>query len=82
MITNLLTRPFLSPAFDRLHALPEVTVPDTLVDRGEFRASTRMLLAMARTGRPIYAGTVPAAVVARRRAANKRARAARRAARR
>lgn len=43
--------------------------------------STKMLLAMAATGKHIYGGTVPAAVVARRRARNKRARAARKAAR-
>lgn len=43
------------------------------------RNSTGMLLAMADTGRPVYQGTVPPAVVAKRRARNKAARAARRA---
>jgi hypothetical protein len=74
VITNLLRdRPF-----------PEVSVADKLdqADGDGFRVSTRMLLAMARTGRPVYEGTVPAAVKARRRAANKRARLARRSARR
>jgi hypothetical protein len=41
-----------------------------------------MLLALNYTGKHIYAGTVPEAVKARRRAANKVARRARRAARR
>jgi hypothetical protein len=62
-----------------------VTITDStdrdLTDSGGFRESTRMLLAMARTGRPVYEGTVPAHVKARRHAANKRARVARRAAR-
>lgn len=44
--------------------------------------ATKMLLALAATGKHVYEGTVPAAVIARRRAANKRARAARKAARR
>lgn len=43
--------------------------------------STKMALALAATGRKVYEGTVPAAVVARRRAKNKAARLARRAAR-
>lgn len=43
--------------------------------------STQMLLALAATGKHVYGGTVPAAVVARRRTANKRARVARRAGR-
>lgn len=43
--------------------------------------STKMALALAATGRKVYEGTVPAAVIARRRAANKRARKARRVAR-
>lgn len=43
--------------------------------------STKMALALALTGRRIYEGTVPAAVVARRRAKNKAARRAQRAAR-
>lgn len=42
---------------------------------------TKMLLALARTGKHVYAGTVPPHVIAKRRAANKRARIARRAAR-
>lgn len=41
-----------------------------------------MLLALNHTGKHIYEGTVPAAVVAKRRAKNKAARAARRAVRR
>lgn len=44
--------------------------------------STKMLLALAATGKHIYGGTVAAATVARRRAANKRARVARKAGRR
>jgi hypothetical protein len=43
--------------------------------------STKMALALAATGKRVYEGTVPAAVVARRRAKNKAARKARRAAR-
>jgi hypothetical protein len=43
--------------------------------------STKMALALAATGKRVYEGTVPAAVVARRRAKNKVARKARRAAR-
>lgn len=43
--------------------------------------SFQMLQALGRTGKHVYAGTVPAATVARRRAASRRARAARRAAR-
>lgn len=43
--------------------------------------STQMAVALNATGKTLYAGTVPAAVKARRRAANKRARAARRATR-
>lgn len=45
------------------------------------RASTKMLMAMAATGRHVYGGTVSGAVKAQRRARGKRARAARRAAR-
>lgn len=45
------------------------------------RASTKMLLAISATGKHLYQGTVPAHVKARRRAANKVARKARRAAR-
>ena len=40
--------------------------------------STKMALALAATGRRVYEGTVPAAVVAKRRAKNKAARKARR----
>lgn len=51
----------------------------------EIPASTLMLIALrdkrAASGATIYAGTVPAKVKARRRAANRRARVARRAAR-
>lgn len=43
--------------------------------------STKMALALAATGKHVYEGTVPAAVVARRRAKNKAARKARRAGR-
>ena len=43
--------------------------------------STKMALALAATGKRVYEGTVPAAVVARRRAKNKAARIARRASR-
>lgn len=43
--------------------------------------STQMAVAMAATGKPFYEGTVPAATKARRRAKNKAARRARRAAR-
>lgn len=43
--------------------------------------STKMALALAATGKQVYEGTVPAAVVARRRAKNKAARTARRATR-
>lgn len=45
------------------------------------RASTQMLLAMGAIGKPIYEGTVPGHVKARRRRQNRAARAARRAAR-
>lgn len=44
--------------------------------------STKMLLAMSALGKPIYEGTVPAAVKATRRRRNRAARAARKAARR
>ena len=43
------------------------------------KASRAMLAALNRSGKHIYAGTVPAAEVARRRAANKVARRSRRA---
>lgn len=42
---------------------------------------TQMLLALAATGKHVYQGTVPKAVIERRRAANRRARLARRAGR-
>lgn len=45
------------------------------------RNRTGMLVALGETGRHVYAGTVPAAVKARRRAHSKAARRARRAAR-
>ena len=45
------------------------------------RPSTQMLLAMGAIGKPIYEGTVPGHVKARRRAAGKAARRARKAAR-
>ena len=45
-------------------------------------ASTKMLLALSATGRHIYGGTVTTAEKARRRAKNKRARAARKVGRR
>lgn len=93
MISNP-TTPFLPtgllPSWARSARSGDLPGRPTVTDRTEraldddpgFRDSTRMLLAMARTGRHIYSGTVPPTVVARRRAANKRARAARRAARR
>lgn len=43
--------------------------------------TTKMALALAATGRHVYEGTVPRHVIARRRAKNKAARKARRAAR-
>jgi hypothetical protein len=43
------------------------------------RPSTGMLLAIGAMGKPMYEGTVPGHVKARRRAANRRARAARKA---
>lgn len=45
---------------------------------GITKPSTQMALAMARLGKSFYEGTVPAVEVKRRRAVNKRARAARR----
>lgn len=61
-----------------IHGVPHIDLvtPDD-VRRAE-GASTKMLVAMAATGRPVYPGTVPGAVRDRRRAANKAARAARR----
>ena len=46
------------------------------------RNATGMLVALAETGKHVYLGTVPAAVVRERRRRNKAARIARRAARR
>lgn len=46
------------------------------------RATTKMLLALARTGKHVYEGTVSGAEKARRRAKGKAAKAARKAARR
>jgi hypothetical protein len=39
---------------------------------GPSQASVQMLLALNRLGKPMYEGTVPRKVVAKRRAANKR----------
>ena len=60
---------------------PRVTTIDADEIAHANRASTQMLLAMGRIGKPIYEGTVPGHVKARRRAINKAARRARRAAR-
>lgn len=61
--------------------IPRVTTVTPEEIRHANRPSTKMLLALTATGKHIYEGTVPAAVKARRRAANKRARVARRRAR-
>lgn len=45
------------------------------------KSLTAMLVAMGRTGKHVYEGTVPTAVIARRRAKSKAARRARRASR-
>ena len=58
----------------------EIVGPDDIAKASS--PSTKMLLALAATGKHLYQGTVPGHVVSRRRAANKRARAARKAARR
>lgn len=60
-------------------AITEAVGPDDIAKASS--PSTKMALALAATGKQVYEGTVPAAVVARRRAANKRARIARRAGR-
>lgn len=60
-------------------AITEAVGPDDIAKADS--PSTKMVLALAATGKQVYAGTVPAAVVARRRAANKVARVARRAGR-
>ena len=61
-------------------AITETIGPDEIAKAES--PSTKMALALAATGKRVYEGTVPAAVKARRRAANKRAKAARKAARR
>jgi len=58
-----------------------ITLKVTPEDVDRVTQPTRMLLAIAATGKHLYEGTVPAAVKARRRAANKTARKARRATR-
>ena len=60
----------------KIHSKPEslITTPDE-------KRRTAFLLAMSATGKHVYGGTVPPAVVARRRASNKAARQARRAGR-
>lgn len=76
------------------HAPIEVTEPSaarrvldsfrglrTTAQTVEEQNRTGMLMALGDTGRHVYEGTVPAATVARRRARNKAARKARRAAR-
>lgn len=84
--------PTFSPhsTFGRVRAIFQRTPVDipttTLVDEAPEQAvARRQLLAYSRasesTGRHVYGGTVPPAVVARRRAANKAARKARRAGR-
>lgn len=60
-------------------AISEAVGPDDIAKADS--PSTKMALALAATGKRVYEGTVPAAVVARRRAKNKAARLARRAAR-
>lgn len=60
-------------------AITEAVGPDDIAKADS--PSTKMALALAATGKQVYAGTVPAAVTARRRAANKVARVARRAGR-
>lgn len=49
--------------------------------KGVHSTSTKMLLAMSATGKHVYGGTVAPGVKAQRRAANRRARAARKASR-
>ena len=55
--------------------------PEALLTSPEQKRRTAFLLALTAIGKHVYEGTVPAAVVARRRAKNKAARIARRAAR-
>ncbi|WP_228941807.1 hypothetical protein [Nocardioides sp. Leaf374] len=65
------------------HLLPDYIPTVTPDDVAQATSpSTKMLLAITATGRHLYEGTVAPATIARRRAANRRARAARRAARR
>jgi len=59
-----------------------MTPTATIADMAPRRPSTWMLYAFTALGMNVYPGTVPAATVARRRAANKAARIARRAGRR
>lgn len=61
-------------------AIERIVGPDDIAKATS--PSTKMLLALSATGKHLYQGTVPAAVIARRRAANRRARTARKAARR
>ena len=60
-------------------AVSEAVGPDDIAKATS--PSTKMALALAATGKRVYEGTVPKAVIVRRRAKNKAARAARRAAR-
>lgn len=55
-----------------------VSIPGVTEDDLALSDSTKMLLALSRTKRHFYEGTVPAATVARRRAKNRAARRARR----
>ncbi len=62
----------------KLPPLPgRIELPGLTDEDRELRPSTRMLLAMAHTRRPIYQGTVPAHVKASRRRKNRAARRAR-----
>ena len=62
-----------------MNTFPRVTTASAEdIEKAE-QPSTKMLLALAATGRRVYEGTVPGVVVARRRAKNKAARIARRA---
>lgn len=61
------------------YPVPRVRVAQTAEDDAKIDSpSTQMLLAMGALGKPLYEGTVPAAVVAVRRRRNKAARKARR----
>lgn len=55
-----------------------VSLPGVAEEDLRLKDSTKMLLALSRTHRHFYEGTVPAAVKARRRAKNRAARRARR----